>query len=134
MFCKKGILRKLAKFTGIHLCQSLCFNKVAGLSPATLLKKRLVHRCFPVNFAKFLRTLFEEAATRDVLKNFVLFTVKYLYYRVYLFIKVEVCNFIKKETMAQVFFMQFLRTLFYRTSTGDCSVHSSYAVILLYFL
>ena len=25
-------------------------------SPATLLKKRLWHRCFPVNFSKFLRT------------------------------------------------------------------------------
>ena len=24
--------------------------------PATLLKKRPLHRCFPVNFAKFLRT------------------------------------------------------------------------------
>ena len=34
------------------------FNKVAGLRPATLLKKRLWHRCFPVNFAKFLRTPF----------------------------------------------------------------------------
>ena len=30
------------------------FNKVAGLRSATLLKKRLWHRCFPVNFAKFL--------------------------------------------------------------------------------
>ena len=29
-----------------------------GLKPATLLKKRLWHRCFPVNFAKFLRNLF----------------------------------------------------------------------------
>ena len=27
-------------------------------APATLLKKRLWHRCFPVNFAKFLRTPF----------------------------------------------------------------------------
>ena len=26
--------------------------------PATLLKKRLWHRCFPVDFAKFQRTLF----------------------------------------------------------------------------
>ena len=26
--------------------------------PATLLKKRLWHRCFPVEFAKFLRTTF----------------------------------------------------------------------------
>ena len=31
------------------------FNKVAGLRPVILLKKRLWHRCFPVNFAKFLR-------------------------------------------------------------------------------
>ena len=28
------------------------------MAPATLLKKRLWHRCFPVNFAKFLRTTF----------------------------------------------------------------------------
>ena len=28
------------------------------LRPATLLKKRLWHRCFPVNFVKFLRTPF----------------------------------------------------------------------------
>ena len=34
------------------------FNKVAGLWPATLLRKRLWHRCFPVNFARFLRTPF----------------------------------------------------------------------------
>ena len=54
---KKGVLRNFAKFTGKHLCQSLYFNKVAGLRPATLLKKKLWHRCFPVNFAK-LRTPF----------------------------------------------------------------------------
>ena len=29
-----------------------------GLRPATLLKKTLWHRCFPVNFVKFLRTPF----------------------------------------------------------------------------
>ena len=34
---------------------SLFCNKVAGLRPATFLKKRLQHRCFPVNIAKFLR-------------------------------------------------------------------------------
>ena len=55
---KKGVLRNFAKFTGKYLCQSLFFNKIAGLGPATLLKKRLWHRCFPVNFAKFLRTPF----------------------------------------------------------------------------
>ena len=34
-FCKKGVLRNFTKFTGKHLCQSLSFNKVAGLRPAT---------------------------------------------------------------------------------------------------
>ena len=38
--------------------QGLFFNKVAGLRLATLLKKRLWHRCLPVNFATFLRTPF----------------------------------------------------------------------------
>ena len=58
VFCKKGVLRNFAKFTGKHLCHSLFLNKVAGLRPATLLKKRLWHRCFPVNLVKFLRTPF----------------------------------------------------------------------------
>ena len=55
---KSGVIKNLAKFTGKHLYQSLFFNKVGGLSPATLLKKRLWHRHFPVNFAKSLRTPF----------------------------------------------------------------------------
>ena len=60
IFCRKGFLRNVAKFTGKHLCQSLFFTKVAGLRlrPATLVNKRLWHRCFPVNFGKFLRTSF----------------------------------------------------------------------------
>ena len=59
VFCKKGVLRNFIKFTGKHLWQSLLFNKVTGLRPATLLNKRLWHRCFPVNFMKFLRTPFQ---------------------------------------------------------------------------
>ena len=38
LFCKKGVLENFANFTGKHLCQSLFFNKVAGLRLATLLK------------------------------------------------------------------------------------------------
>ena len=56
VFCEKGVLRNFAKFTGKHLCQSLFLNKVVGLRPAALLKKRLWHKCFPANFAKYLRT------------------------------------------------------------------------------
>ena len=58
VFCKKGVLGNFSKFTGKHLYQGFFFNKVAGLRPATLLKKRLWHRRFPVNFPKFLRTPF----------------------------------------------------------------------------
>ena len=33
VFCKKGVLRNVTKFTGKQLFQSLFFNKVAGLGP-----------------------------------------------------------------------------------------------------
>ena len=66
---KKGVLRNFIKFTGKYLCQSLFLNKVAGLRPATLLKKRLWHRCFPANFAKFLRTpILQNTSGRLLLK------------------------------------------------------------------
>ena len=58
VFCEKGTLRNFVKFTGKHLCQSLLFNKVSGLRPATSLTKKLWYRCFPVIFAKFLRKSF----------------------------------------------------------------------------
>ena len=54
---RKDLLRNFAKLTGKHLCQSLFFTEV-GLRPATLLKKRLWHKCFPVNFAKIFKTSF----------------------------------------------------------------------------
>ena len=57
---KKVFLKNFAKYTGKHLCQSLFSNKVATLRPATLLKKRLWHSCFHVNFAKFQRTIFSQ--------------------------------------------------------------------------
>ena len=55
---QKGVLKNFTKFTGKNLCQSLFFNEVAGLRPVTILKKRLWHRCLPVNFLKFPRTPF----------------------------------------------------------------------------
>ena len=52
VFYKKGVLENFAKFTVKHLCQSLFFNKNAGLRSETLAM------CFLVNFAKFLRPSF----------------------------------------------------------------------------
>ena len=66
---KKGVLRNFRKFTGIHLCQSLFVNKLASLRPATLLKKRLWHRCVPMNFVKFLGTPFFIEKLRWLLLN-----------------------------------------------------------------
>ena len=56
----RGVLyEKVLKITGKN--QSLFFSKVSGLRSATSLKKRLWHRCFPLNFANFLKTpLFTE--------------------------------------------------------------------------
>ena len=39
VFCKKGVLKIFSKFSWKHLCWSFLFDKVAGLSPATLSKK-----------------------------------------------------------------------------------------------
>ena len=80
MFCKKSVLRNFTNFTGKHLFQSLFFYKLAGLRPlflfikrgqrpATLLTKRLWHRRFPVNFAKFPRTPFLTEHLRWLLLN-----------------------------------------------------------------
>ena len=41
VFCKNNVLKNFTKFKGEHLRQSLFFNKVAGLGPASLLKTRL---------------------------------------------------------------------------------------------
>ena len=48
VFCKKGFLKKISQNSQENTC----------VRPATLLKKTLWHRCFPVNFVKILRTLF----------------------------------------------------------------------------
>ena len=45
-----------------------------GLRPATLLKKRLWHRCFPMNFAKFLRTIFLQNTSGQLLLCFKAFS------------------------------------------------------------
>ena len=52
----RGVLWKrcsFTKLTGKHLCHSLFSSNVLGLRPATSFKKRLWHRCFPVNLGNF---------------------------------------------------------------------------------
>ena len=56
MFCKKRCSKTFCKFhRKTPMLQSL-FNNVAGLQACIFIKKRLQHKCFPVNIAIFLRT------------------------------------------------------------------------------
>ena len=57
VFYKKVFL-KISKMRDKTPALDSCFNTVAGLGSATLLKKWLGHRCFPVNFAKFFENSF----------------------------------------------------------------------------
>ena len=50
-------IRNFAKLTGKHLCQSLLFNKVAGLRPATLLKEALA-QVFSCQFCEISKNTF----------------------------------------------------------------------------
>ena len=61
---KEGCSQKFLKIHRKTPVSESLFNKVAGLTPATFFKKRISRRCFPVNFAKFLRTPFLQNTSR----------------------------------------------------------------------
>ena len=68
VFCKKKVFLKISQNSQQNTYARIySFNKVTGLRPATLLKKRRWHRCFPVNFAKFLRTFFLQTTSGRLL-------------------------------------------------------------------
>ena len=68
---KKGFLRNVATFQENTCARVSFFIKVASLRLSTLLKKRLWHRCFPVNFAKFLRAPSQQDTVRRLLLSFI---------------------------------------------------------------
>ena len=57
VFCKKGILRNYSKFTLKHLCQSLFFNKVAGLA-CNFIKKETLAQVFSCEFCEISKNIF----------------------------------------------------------------------------
>ena len=58
VFCERRCSWKFRKIDRKTPAPESLLSKVAGLRHANLLKKRLAHRCLPVNFAKFLRIPF----------------------------------------------------------------------------
>ena len=57
VFCKKGVLRNFASFTGRHLCQSLFFNKVAG-GACNFVKKETLAQMFSCEFCEISKYTF----------------------------------------------------------------------------
>ena len=84
---KMDVLRNYTKLTGKHLCQSLFFDKIAGLRSATFLKKRLWHRRFPLNFAKFLRATF---------------VTEHLWWLLLTFVSISVCFWFKFKRLQRI--------------------------------
>ena len=58
VFCKKDGFRNFAKFTGKHMCQSLFFNKVAGLQPCKIIKKETLAQVIPCKFCEISKNTF----------------------------------------------------------------------------
>ena len=56
MVFKLGVLKNFAIFSRKHLPWSLFLIKLHALKTCNFIKKRLQHRCFPVNIGKVLRT------------------------------------------------------------------------------
>ena len=55
---KKNVLKNFAKFIGKHVSQSILFNEVAGLRPATLLKKETLAQIFSYEFCEIFKNTF----------------------------------------------------------------------------
>ena len=60
VFCKKGVLKNFAHFTGKHLCWSLFLIQLQVFRPATLLKRDSNAGAFLRNLKIFKSTYFEE--------------------------------------------------------------------------
>ena len=56
MLCEEDVLIDFAIFIGKKPVLESLLNKDVGLQACNFIKKRLQHRYFPVNIAKFLRT------------------------------------------------------------------------------
>ena len=70
---KKSVLKDFVIFTGKQLCWSLFFNKNVVLQACNFIKKKLQHRCFLENTAKFLRAAILKNICERLLLRFFFF-------------------------------------------------------------
>ena len=67
MFCKKGVFKKLARFTGKHMCWNLFLINLQGSRRSTLLRRDSKTDISLVKFAKFLTKPFWRTHGNDCL-------------------------------------------------------------------
>ena len=58
------------------------FNKVAGLQAYNFINKRLQHRCFTVNIAKFIKNTYFEEHLRTAAFGAIILELGFLFYHV----------------------------------------------------
>ena len=143
MFWKIGILRHFAKFTRKHQCWSLLFNKLTGLHPAILSKRRLQHRCFPLILAN-LTTVAEQLFFLTLIYVFikallVLNVWEYMHKRTSCFIALfewffYIINTFKKELLEPLTVLLLLMLPFWRTKNPSGVTESKRADALSRFL
>ena len=113
---KKSTLRNFGKFTGKHQCQSLFSDKVAGLRHEKLIRSKSIHHaCFLWNFPAQKQSpggSLQKKELSEILEN----SQENTCARVYFLIKPQACNFIKKETLAQVYSFEFSKI----SPSGGC--------------
>ena len=106
----KKVFLKVSQNPQQNTSARVCFNKVVGLRPAILIKKRLWHRCFPVNFVKFFGILFLQNISGWLL----------------LFIK-KIDSLSLYHKCFSVKFTNLLKQLFKRTTVRSCFCIDSFA-------
>ena len=69
-FCKKGVLRKIPKLTGKHLCQGLFFNKVVGLMFSPMCHKPNWWLMLGFSFFKYALTCRCRSVVKELIVTF----------------------------------------------------------------
>ena len=130
---KKAVLKDFAKFTGKHLC-------LTGFRSTTLslLKKRLWHRCFPVDFAKFQEFLFHRPPLDNCFCNVHFLWFQYnviwlTYFYTCLIVFILLCNWqaqLNVLVTLMLYFRDFSLSLYFLY----ISVYLSHYIVFLFLL
>ena len=107
-FCINSFNSKLKKLINVQIIIFYSSSNALGSSDKSVQIKDFKHHIF-IGMSSFLRNSHRSCSIRKgVLRNSTKFTGKHLCQSLFLIkLQVSACNFIKKETLAQVFFCEF---------------------------